>query len=383
MQEKKRLLWVDGLRGIACFAVFLHHFTLSFYPSSFYGTEKPSLLNGFDTFFSANPLGFIINGNFWVNVFILIASFIPASRVMACRNEDMKSTAGTIVLRRFPRLMIPVAVVSLIKFLLVILLNALNLNYAGISIEHGFIKYMFHACVLLFFRPDRSVIGPLWTIYYIFMAAPIAVTLALPDKKSNKLMPLVYAALLVPVYYVELNFLPVIFGVLLADIKVNRLDGIKASSAVIKLVKYAVSLFMIIIGLFLGGYPSHTVDSVFYSFLPESTELPLFIAYHALGAFMLMLGLMLWHEWNLKSLILEKKPALFLGSISMGVFLIHTLLIDFFGYYLFDKLMLSNSYVIVGAVLLVVVSALLILMAWVFKRFVETPAEELCKKIKV
>jgi peptidoglycan/LPS O-acetylase OafA/YrhL len=383
MQEKKRLLWVDGLRGIACFAVFLHHFMLSFYPSSFYGTEKPSLLNGFDTFFSANPLGFIINGNFWVNVFILIASFIPASRVMACRNEDMKSTAGTIVLRRFPRLMIPVAVVSLIKFLLVILLNALNLNYAGISIEHGFIKYMFHACVLLFFRPDRSVIGPLWTIYYIFMAAPIAVTLALPDKKSNKLMPLVYAALLVPVYYVELNFLPVIFGVLLADIKVNRLDGIKASSAVAKWVKYSVSLFMILLGLFLGGYPSHTVDSVFYSFLPESTELPLFIAYHALGAFMLMFGLMLWHEWNLKSVILEKKPALFLGSISMGVFLIHTLLIDFVGYYLFDKLMLSNSYVIVGAVLLVVVSALLILMAWVFKRFVETPAEELCKKIKV
>ena len=291
MQEKKRLLWVDGLRGIACFAVFLHHFMLSFYPSSFYGTEKPSLLNGFDTFFSANPLGFIVNGNFWVNVFILIASFIPASRVMACRDEDMKSTAGTIVLRRFPRLMIPVAVVAFLNFLIVSILNVLNLNYAGITLEHGFIKYMFHACVLVFFRPDRSVLGPLWTIYYLFMAAPIAVTLALPDKKSNKLMPLVYAALLIPVYYVELNFLPVIFGVLLADIKVNRLDGIKASSDVTKWVKYSVSLFMILLGLFLGGYPSHSIDSVFYGFLPESTELPLFIAYHALGAFMLMLGL--------------------------------------------------------------------------------------------
>jgi len=385
MQDKKRLLWVDGLRGIACLFVFIHHFMLSFFPASYYGPEKESILFGIDTRLSYTPLGFIINGNFWVNIFILIAAFIPACRIMASDDKDVKSVGGTIILRRYPRLMIPIAVVAFVRFVTIVIISHFSQTFVNAQADQGIVKYMFHAMVVCFFRSDSTVLGPLWSIYYIFLAAPLAVILALPSRKSNRFMPFIYAALVVPIFYVNLNFLPVILGVLLAEIRINRLDRFK--EFVMKRSRRALLPFLLLIiaaGCYLGGFPSYSLTSPYYSLLPSKEGLPFSVMYHAFGAFFLVLGLMLWHEFNVRSVFLCKKPAQLLGRFSMGVFLIHSLVIDFLGYFLFDRLatLLGNA-AVAGLLVLIVVTTLILLLSWLFNVAVERPSEKLCKKIKV
>ena len=33
----KRIMWLDGLKGLACIGVLLHHFSLAFLPAVYYG----------------------------------------------------------------------------------------------------------------------------------------------------------------------------------------------------------------------------------------------------------------------------------------------------------------------------------------------------------
>lgn len=60
----ERIADLDGLKGIACIMVFLHHFCLAFFPAIHYGNEVPSYLNGFDMFLSQSPFSVLLNGNF-------------------------------------------------------------------------------------------------------------------------------------------------------------------------------------------------------------------------------------------------------------------------------------------------------------------------------
>lgn len=110
----ERLFWLDGIKGISCLCVFLHHFCLRYFPATFYGLEAASMANGVDLFLASSPLGLLINGNFFVHLYILISGYVISYQVIKLRSEDF----GYFMLKRYLKLLIPLFVFFAFWFLL-------------------------------------------------------------------------------------------------------------------------------------------------------------------------------------------------------------------------------------------------------------------------
>lgn len=108
--KNERLTWIDGLRGLACILIFTHHFLVSFFPSSYNGDPNTSrMIYGLDVKWANSPLSFIICGNFWVSVFCLVSGLVLGYQVYRAKTTNEVSS---MVLKRYPRLCFPLAVVS-------------------------------------------------------------------------------------------------------------------------------------------------------------------------------------------------------------------------------------------------------------------------------
>lgn len=109
MPEQRPLIrWIEGLRAIACLCIFAHHFFSAFYPVTLYGTAladaSPQAL-----VLVQSPFSVVLNGNFWVCVFCMIAGFVASCPYfLAPKSEQALSRfSGSLILRYF-RLCLPV-----------------------------------------------------------------------------------------------------------------------------------------------------------------------------------------------------------------------------------------------------------------------------------
>ena len=108
--KNERLTWIDGLRGLACILIFTHHFLVSFFPSSYNGDPNTSrMIYGLDVKWANSPLSFIICGNFRVSVFCLVSGLVLGYQIYRAKTTNEVSS---MVLKRYPRLCFPLAVVS-------------------------------------------------------------------------------------------------------------------------------------------------------------------------------------------------------------------------------------------------------------------------------
>ena len=76
MEKENRLLWIDGLKGVSCVFILIHHYFLGKFPASYFGSERESLLNGVDTYLSQSVFSFFMTGNFFVHLYVLITGYV-------------------------------------------------------------------------------------------------------------------------------------------------------------------------------------------------------------------------------------------------------------------------------------------------------------------
>ncbi len=383
--DNVRLKWLDGLKGLACILVFMHHFMLAFFSASYFGAERESFLNGVDSFLASSPLGVFINGNFQVCIFLLIAAFLPAKRIMECRREALKDKASAILLKRYPRLLIPVFTVCAVNFIVLKILTATGTNYSDAPLVYDKWEYLIHSIFLVFLTPETGLVGPMWSIFYIFFGSIFAVMLAIPDGKERRYMPFAYIFILFALCRVNTQFAPCVLGVLAADIICcGRIKLPQKKTSLI-----AASSALILAGLFLGGYPSYVLPENIYAplyrvfmFICRDNSFNSAVMIHSVGAFLLFSGVAVWQETGLGSL-LSSKFFSFLGSISLGVYLLHMMWIDYLGYYLMDRFNMSlGSRMSAACVVLPVLLAAVILSAVIFRKIVEEPSEKLLSNIR-
>lgn len=375
----KRIAWITGLKGIACYGVFIHHLLLNLIPETYYGAPP----GGLTWLLSSTPFGVVVNGNFYVFVFLMLSAYLIGTTFVNYDAPDLRSKVGTFCIKRYFRLMLPILSFAVLQHIFV------HLGYWiwDVYLLEPYPSLLFvikHAIRDVFIYSDASLTGPLWMLNYLFAGSYIALILSLPNRKNAKhWMIVIYGIAFALVIHQRFYYLAAaIAGVLLVDLQslYNKIFEYKKYKWLPKL--------LILAGLFLGGVPSIAVSDPFfpYRYLQNQPELS-----HCCAAFLLLLGMI--GEQSISSIqdakqtvsvrVLSSAPVQFLGKISYPVYLLHgsvlLLLVSYLRHLCVAQFGLSMT--ITTGISVILLSIITILVSWLFYLFIERNTDRLCNRI--
>lgn len=380
--KKEYLPWINGLKGIACMGVLLHHYFLGTMSAVYFGAEMPSkTASGIDVWLASSPAGFFLNGNYHVCVFLVISAFLLSRQVFgAMKKEDgFISKISDMVGKRYFRLLVPIGFFSLLNWILIKVLTVTNLNFSGKTTDLSFVQLISHIVVRVWTIPDSELLGPLWMIYYLFVGSFIAILLSLMAGKDRKWIFILYLFSLFFFVHSEPYYYVIVLGVILAYLteRTKLLDVINQKKGLF----LGLGILFLALTIYFGGYPSYFfATSPAYHYLnPLKENVNLFyVVMHGIAAFLLILSVLFIKPF---AKFLSLKFFTFLGDISFSVYLIHIMVIEYLGYYLVD--FFTGKIGFIGAIWssLLICTALTIGLSFVSKLTIERFGEFLVKKL--
>lgn len=214
--QKERLLYLDGLKGIAAIWVVLHHFYLMTYtamPTDWHIIEDIPFVNIF------------FNGNFAVHLFLMISSFLIT---MIIRKDNSIISLQRTIVKRYFRLAVPISIIIIITCLLYYC-NLMAIHEISVLTDNSKISnYFYELCpkdfvFSLLFSPlgHSKVIGPCWMLKFIFIGTFLIaiINIAIHNLERKKRILVYFLALLLS-YYISWNYVSIILGMILYDIGV-------------------------------------------------------------------------------------------------------------------------------------------------------------------
>lgn len=398
--KKERFEFLDGLKGFACLGVFTHHFFLSFFPASYFGTEAAVMTaSGFDASLSVEPYSFFVNGNFWVCLFLVISAFLLSNKIFQLKisgdvspSESLFDTLSETLLKRYLRLMIPAALIGIFSYFLRDLLTLTGLNYLGKVNDCSFPNFLYHAVVHMWIFVDSSVQGPFWMLHYLLFGSYLAILIALATPLKNRWVPLIHVFLAAVLGILNHYYAGIVLGVMICYLYhcgtslqetsnngfFNKLMRLLAQN---KILRGGAGILLLLAGLFLGAYPSYVKpDNIYrvfnaYAFRdPDAYEL-----IHSIAAACLMASFFL-----LKGLadFFSTKPFLFLGKLSFSIYLVHSMLLEHLGYFIMHQTNdLIGNYSFAGILTYLILFCLLIPLSLACYYTVERLGNRVCRKL--
>lgn len=414
--KTKRITFLDGLKGFACLGVFTHHFFLSFFPASYFGTEAAVMTaSGFDARLSVEPYSFFVNGNFWVCLFLVVSAFLTSNKIFQLRasyeaspygasngvSHERERQSGPIpvfdtlsatLLKRYLRLMIPAALIGIFSYFLTDLLTLARLNYLGKVNTLSFPSFLYHAVVHMWIFVDSSVQGPFWMLHYLLFGSYLAILIALATPVKSRLALPIHLFLAAALGILNHYYAGIVLGVMICYLYhygtlLQKSSGkgflTKMISLLIhnKVLRGVVGILLLLAGLFLGAYPSYVKpDNIYrifnaYAFRdPEAYELIHGVAAACLlASFFLLKGL---------ASFFSTKPFLFLGKLSFSIFLVHSILLEHVGYFIMHKTNdLIGNYSLAGILTYLILFCLLIPLSYACYGTVERFGNWVCGKL--
>ena len=198
--KNERLTWIDGLRGLACILIFTHHFLVSFFPSSYNGDPNTSrMIYGLDVKWANSPLSFIICGNFWVSVFCLVSGLVLGYQIYRAKTTNEVSS---MVLKRYPRLCFPLAVVSFAAWIMmqfslfptaeVQKLSTSSWIVSAYGDKPSFLQFLNTTFVATWLNGDHTYSPAFWLMNIFLSGSFLAYLLALMTKPETAIHPCFY-----------------------------------------------------------------------------------------------------------------------------------------------------------------------------------------------
>lgn len=380
--KNERIIWLDGIKGLSCLCIFLHHFMLTFFNASYFGEEAVSrTVSGLDVRLSYAPYGVIVNGNFWLCIFFLISAFFISRQIFSIMSDDKPSydRISTILCKRYPRLMLPIAALSLLNYFLIPLLSVCGLNYMNAENTLSFPDFLFHILIKMWLTVDTSVQGNYWMLSFLLFSCFLAVLLTLAAGKSRKHMLPVYLLLLYVCGSIHSLYVSTVLAVILAyELDRGQIFPFLKSR---KWLRISSALFLLLSGLWLGGYPSYVEPANFYRHfgffthrVPEAYQM-----IHCFGAFCFISAFFLLHKLTIP---FSAKIFQWAGKLSFGIYLIHPLILLYIGYYLMDTLApLMPGYSVTGIIVFFILLIILLAASFLFHVTIEKYCDRLCRKI--
>ena len=294
MMEKKvcnRLYWVDGLKGICAVIVVLQHTLVTIFGLSVSENFRIPIIHN------------LWDGNFAVSAFIILSTILTCYGIEKHRNELLKRYRY-IVLKRYFRLVVPVGVIIVMMYLL----NLAGLFYAEEFGAKTNNSWLMNSTETLIHLPGNILCAPLggcytilrvgWMLKYVFLGTMWVIILDLllaGRKNSSKLFLLAictYIAWKCDFYYIN-----VVFGYTIYTFRDElRYGGAK---------KYILLLVLLLI---------FCVSDLYYK-----TD-----QWNMVRAICIV-SLVFISNCSIK--ILSIKPLVWLGNISMNIYLLHMMVL--------------------------------------------------------
>lgn len=365
MLEKKRLYYIDGLKGICCICICILHFLLMFIPKGYigWGCSAEASENPFDFYFADFPFSIFTNGSFALYVFMALISFIPAYSFFNTGKTDFIAKQACVRYFRF----LPMVFVSCI---ISALLNRFSLysftkfyEATGNSWIHALeiSDYSFSSAFYdgLFggFLHGVQLISSLWCLHYLFLGSILSYSILLLCEKIKNRIP-VYVMLCI-FLYTQPVYLSFMAGIISADILCN--SKITQKTAKNKIL----SVVFLIAALVTGNFPPVLLPSWCNN-----------IVFYAIGSFFLLISVscLFADSKFLKSRILS-----FLGKESFSIIIVHMLVLFTINGFLFVYLdSLNINHVLNIAVNFFVFTALSLVFSKLFSMALTPLTNKLC-----
>lgn len=373
--SKKRVAYIDAIKGIACLGVFIHHFIIKILPATFTGNKEDSLIAG-DYILGSRAIGFILNGNFWVCMFIMISAFLLSKSIMS-KNTNRDLHMAKTLIKRYPRLMLPVLSLNIICFIISYIFHLCGLQLEN-PLNMSFVSVFKMTVFDMWFIKGTSVMG-YWMMYIIFYGSIISVVLStiLVNCKKVSYARIMLICVLPFILYLNTYFFAVLIGVWLAyEIQYTNFEFLKKC----EFLNLILSIFAVIAIIF-AGYPStgNTTQGIYivFNILPDALKNIVHI-FHTFAAMLIMIIFICKPKLQK---VFDKKYLSFLGEISYSVYLVHPVVISFIGIPLYNFLEGNMGVlfsVLITTILLVIVVTIL---SWLFNKFIEKPIGVLVNKM--
>lgn len=306
----ERLSHLDGLRGLAALIVVISHYIAFFCPVTL------TFL-----FFSSTPIYLLYAGNFAVCVFFSLSGFVLSINYI---NTQRQVYVGSLILKRYVRLAIPV--IASVLFSCFLLKNSLftNLQLGSLISSKGLLDYYNFeplwrdALINGFigaFLPGSSEYNPvLWTMSIEFVGSCLVFTLLAIFAIFSKINRSYIYLFLIFVFF-NSYFLCFIIGMICSELYVIRAFNFK------KLELLGIFVLSLYLGIYPGGLPIQLfmpLEALIHN-IPVTT-IGNDVFFHIIGSALLLVGVL-----SSKKIadLLRTKVCQLLGEISFSLYLIH------------------------------------------------------------
>ena len=231
------------------------------------------------------------------------------------RRTDLNRLSRSMI-KRFPRLALPLFVTSLLVYFMIKL--SLFENDAAVRITQSWwldlyykndpeLWQVFRASFIdVWFVGNSEFSTAIWMLKYIFYGSFATYILSIMAWNKNKKILFVYLLTAVAFLLLDKLIFNFILGTILGYFNSNEMKPPHSKT---------IGVLLILLGMFLGGYPTGiTPDNVYRFFPVVLKEVKPYFVYHSIGAFLVVAGL---YYLDLK--FLKRKLFLFLGKISYAV----------------------------------------------------------------
>lgn len=354
--------------------VALYHNLLAFYAVAFLGTGAvmASIANThFEKQAYGNPLMVFLSGTFAVAIFFVLSGFVLSIGYFQTGNESIIRKLAT---KRYLRLMLPALASVLICYALIKF--GLNNASAAAAFTHsgwlgprwGFEPHLLGAIVDaawgIFIKSGSIYNNVLWTMSFEFVGSFIVFGSLLLFGKSQRRW-ILYVCLI----FLTWNtwFLAFVAGMILADMTAGGFIQSKAR-------KLWQIVPLIVLGLFLGGYPLMGATGTIYDHITPNAligRVNFISIYTTIGATILVTLTVACAQITR---LLKSKYMSELGAYTFSLYLVHIPIL--FSFTTFAFLHLHNHFGYNTSVLLSLAASIPIVAGatYLFRRFVDTPA---------
>lgn len=365
--QSKKLVYLDGIRGLGCLMVFLTHFVFAFYYGMYhYELSSCHLPGNLDIAIGKSPLNLFFNGNTAVRLFLVLSGYLLCRSFLVTGDRRRLAESAA---KRYLRLMPAVLAVNLAVYFCMKLGFYQNSAAAALAGSEewfagfnsfspsfwGMLKESLFGC-FLFGSNDYN--GVLWTMQMLFLGAYMLYGLAIL-LRGRRFRYVLYAA--AAVLLVKTDFLSIFLGYVLCDFMHTewRIKKILCGSL-------ALNWIFLAAGLYFMCYPSagFGYEGTLWGILPF-----VFVNYyHILGVLLFVFAVL-----NLKAVQRFFSAGIFqyLGRISYSLYLIHFPVIATVGSWFFLKFHRVLGYNLTGLLNLALISAVTLGLSELSVRYVE------------